>query len=325
MFSREERRDYAIRVGGLVLERGLQNITWDLGNKVKVYSGVFDIRIWHTLIVAGVRLAEVKPEPLFSSVEKLQDVFSALAQLAPDAVIDLAPCAYFTDTDYRRILKKPSLSSKQIEDRVLMLPKCILDVELFKGLKLVDKDGNETWNEYDGHDYHGFGAVRVIRRRPDRSKRGRGAGKDERAYWVYFNSMSGLAFWHNIAVGGYSLIKNENGAVYRFLRLSEAGQMIACATFGWNTKLPFAIRSFDQLLTIVRWIRAERPSDLLEQKKKLARVLDELVDAGFISSWRVMQNGAYCLIKRDPHLNPRRTYDRELDEAKRILLSDKRP
>jgi hypothetical protein len=288
----EAKRDLALRKGALPLERGTQEIVWNM-DKVDVHAGRFDHQIGWVLIVAATKILELKTGSLFNSVDDLVDVHRLLSRIDSKADDFWAPDVTFTDYDFNRVLRK-NLSSKNIEKIVAKLPTLIFRVDGKVRLKVVDDKGKEHWQEFPATNYDNIAGVEVIR--TGEKKRGKGAGEERRGYRIYFKSRIGLTFWHNLASGGYSLITNKNDGVRRFLALPGSGQQLVWAIWQWKDNDP-GIRSEEQLFRIMGWKRAKQGSNYLAQKKQLRQRLDRLIRDGFLQDWRVLDNGVYRLEK----------------------------
>lgn len=286
--TNEERRDWAVKKGALPLERSAQEIVWNL-SKVDVHAGQFDHHIGQVLIVLATRLLEDKTKTPFDSLETFLGIHDLLRLLDPKDAGFWGPELRFTDRDFNRILRK-NLSSRNIERIVSKLPTLIFRVMC--SLKVPDEKGHETWKDVEITDYDNIAGVEVVK--VEGKKRGRGAGEERRGYRVYFKSRIGLAFWHNIASGGYSLLTRDK--VKAFLDLTGSGQMIVWAVWQWKDDRP-AILSLDQLFGIMGWQRATRSSDFKAQVRRLASILNRLVKDGFLREWAILPSGAYHLVK----------------------------
>jgi hypothetical protein len=289
----EAKRDLALRKGALPLERGTQALIWNL-DSVDIHAGKLDHHIGQVLIVIAQKLIEGKAESLFDSVDTFLGVHDLVRQLDPLSTDFWGPELRFTDRDFNRILNK-RLTSAEIETLVGKLPTLIFRVHHRASLKVVDQEtGKTTWKEYEITNYDNIAGVEVIK--SGEMKRGLGAGEERRAYRIYFKSRIGLAFWHNMAAGGYSLLTNEQDRRRRFLALPGSAQMLVWALWGWADNKP-AIRSREQLFRIMGWKRAKETSNYLAQVKRLAEYLDRLVRDGFLQSWSIKENGAYQMEK----------------------------
>jgi len=288
----EAKRELAIKKGALPLERGTQEIVWNL-DAVDIHAGKLDHHIGQVLIVIAQKLYEGKPEVLFDSVDTFLGVHDLVRKLDPLSTDFWGPEMRFTDRDFNRILHK-NLSSENIEKFVGKLPTLIFKVKSHASLKVVDENGKEQWKQYEITNYDNIAGVEVIK--SGEQKRGLGAGEERRAYRIYFKSRIGLAFWHNMASGGYSLLTNEHDHVRRFLALPGSSQMLVWAIWGWADNKP-AIRSLEQLFKIMGWKRAANPDDFRVQVKRLHQSLDRLVRDDFLLKWSIMDNGVYRLEK----------------------------
>ena len=289
----EAKRDLALSKGALPLERGTQELVWNLDG-VDIHAGKLDHHIGQVLIVIAQKLIEGKAESLFDSVDTFLGVHDLVRQLDPHGTDFWGPELRFTDRDFNRILNK-RLTSAEIEKVVGKLPTLIFKVRSHASLKVQDPaTGKSFWKEYEITNYDNIAGVEVIK--SGEMKRGLGAGEERRAYRIYFKSRIGLAFWHNMAAGGYSLLTNEQDRRRRFLSLPGSCQMLVWALWGWADNKP-AIRSLDQLFRIMGWKRSSDPDVFRLQVKRLAQHLDRLVRDGFLLSWRVLDNSTYRLEK----------------------------
>jgi len=289
----EAKRDLALSKGALPLERGTQELVWNLEG-VDIHAGKLDHHIGQVLIVIAQKLIEGKAESLFDSVDTFLGVHDLVRKLDPMSGDWWGPELRFTDLDFNRILNK-RLTSAEIETLVGKLPTLIFKVKSHASLKVQDPaTGKSFWKEYEITNYDNIAGVEVIK--SGEMKRGLGAGEERRAYRIYFKSRIGLAFWHNMAAGGYSLLTNEHDRRRRFLALPGSSQMLVWALWGWADNKP-AIRSLDQLFRIMGWRKAARLDDFKEQVRRLAQHLNRLARDGFLLSWQVLDNGAYRLEK----------------------------
>jgi hypothetical protein len=289
----EAKRDLALSKGALPLERGTQELVWNL-EAVDIHAGKLDHHIGQVLIVIAQKLIEAKAESLFDSVDTFLGVHDLVRQLDPLNADFWGPELRFTDRDFNRILNK-RLTSAEIEKLVGKLPTLIFKVRSHASLKVVDPvTAKSFWKEYEITNYDNIAGVEVIK--SGEMKRGLGAGEERRAYRIYFKSRIGLAFWHNMAAGGYSLLTNEQDRRRRFLALPGSCQMLVWALWGWADNKP-AIRSLDQMFRIMGWKKARRVDAFQLQMRRLAQHLDRLVRDNFLLSWRLLDNGVYRLEK----------------------------
>ena len=289
----EAKRDLAVSKGALPLERGTQELVWNLDG-VDIHAGKLDHHIGQVLIVIAQKLIEAKAESLFDSVDTFLGVHDLVRQLDPLNADFWGPELRFTDRDFNRILNK-RLTSAEIEKLVGKLPTLIFKVRSHASLKVVDPvTAKSFWKEYEITNYDNIAGVEVIK--SGEMKRGLGAGEERRAYRIYFKSRIGLAFWHNMAAGGYSLLTNEQDRRRRFLALPGSCQMLVWALWGWADNKP-AIRSLDQMFRIMGWKKARRVDAFQLQMRRLAQHLDRLVRDNFLLSWRLLDNGVYRLEK----------------------------
>jgi len=296
----EAKRELALKKGALPLERGTQELIWNL-DSVDIHAGKLDYQIGQVLIVIAQKLIEGRPEALFDSVDTFLGVQDLVRKLDPLSVDFWGPELRFTDADFNRILNK-RLTSEEIEKIVGKLPTLIFRVHSRASLKVVDPEtGKAAWKDFEIINYDNIAGVEVIK--SGEKKRGLGAGEERRAYHIYFKSRIGLAFWHNMAAGGYSLLTNEHDRRRRFLALPGSAQMLVWALWGWADNKP-AIRSREQLFKIMGWKRAKRVDAFHFQVKRLHEALDRLVRDGFLQSWGIMDNGAYRLekVSKNPQL-----------------------
>lgn len=293
------KHDLALSKGALPLERGTQEVIWNL-DQVLIHAGRLDHQIGWVLIVMATKLLEGKPEALFDSVDTFLGVHDLVRRLDPRSIDFWGPEMRFTDRDFNRILNK-RLTSEEIEKLVGKLPTLIFRVQSHASLKVKGADGKEQWKEYEITNYDNIAGVEVIK--SGELKRGLGAGEERRAYRIYFKSRIGLAFWHNMASGGYSLLTNEGDRRRRFLDLPGSGQMLVWALWGWSDNKP-AWRKRDQLLRIVGWKRATNHAVAHKQIIRLADLLDRLVRDGFLQDWKIKDNGVYELkkVSKNPQL-----------------------
>ena len=290
--SRTEKARYALQKGALPLERGLQKFTFDKATGLSVYSGKFDHRVWQALLVCAAKVVESNPGTKFDSAEEFQAVYEFLHRMGLDKDLSLVPSIYVTDRDVRRLLHRPKMSSKGCENLLGLLAKLVLRFNEFEGLAM-EKDGKRVWKKYSVDSIDGFAGIRV--ERSQHMKRGRGAGEEERAYYVYFNSKPALAFFHNLSAGAYSLLTND-GVAGKFLGLPGSAQMIICAVWSWKDDKP-AILNASQWFAVMGWKRAEREDNYLAQLKRFEKILRSLVKEGFISGWKRFNGGVYQLDK----------------------------
>jgi hypothetical protein len=292
--SGAEKNRYAIEKGALPLERGLQRLTFGLGSEdVSVYSGKFDHRVWQALLVCAAKIVKTSAKTQFESVDEFQEVYKYLWNQGLDEHFYYTPSVCVTDSDIRRLLHRPKMSSRDCENLMGLLPKLVFRLKEFQGIAMKGKDGKQEWKEYSVEDIHGFAGVKVGKTK--HMKRGRGAGEEERAYEVYFDSLSGLAFWHNLAGGAYSLLTN-NGVAEKFLALPGHAQMVVCAIWSWRDARP-AILNAEQWLAIMGRKRAERADHYQRQLRRLEKDFEALKKEGFVSGWKRLKSGAYQLDK----------------------------
>jgi len=296
----EAKRELALKKGALPLERGTQELIWNL-DSVDIHAGKLDYQIGQVLIVIAQKLIEGRPEALFDSVDTFLGVQDLVRKLDPLSVDFWGPELRFTDADFNRILNK-RLTSEEIEKIVGKLPTLIFRVHSRASLKVVDPEtGKAAWKDFEIINYDNIAGVEVIK--SGEKKRGLGAGEERRAYPSTSSHGIGLAFWHNMAAGGYSLLTNEHDRRRRFLALPGSAQMLVWALWGWADNKP-AIRSREQLFKIMGWKRAKRVDAFHFQVKRLHEALDRLVRDGFLQSWGIMDNGAYRLekVSKNPQL-----------------------
>jgi len=296
----EAKRELALKKGALPLERGTQELIWNL-DSVDIHAGKLDYQIGQVLIVIAQKLIEGRPEALFDSVDTFLGVQDLVRKLDPLSADFWGPELRFTDADFNRILNK-RLTSEEIEKIVGILPTLIFRVHSRASLKVVDPEtGKAAWKDFEIINYDNIAGVEVIK--SGEMKRGLGAGEERRAYRIYFKSRIGLAFWHNMAAGGYSLLTNEHDRRRRFLALPGSAQMLVWALWGWANNKP-AIRSREQLFKIMGWKQSMNADVLRLQVKRLRQALDRLVRDGFLQSWGIMDNGAYRLekVSKNPQL-----------------------
>ncbi len=296
----EAKRDLALRKGALPLERGTQEIVWNM-DSVDIHAGKLDYQIGQVLIVIAQKLIEGRPEALFDSVDTFLGVQDLVRKLDPLSADFWGPELRFTDADFNRILNK-RLTSEEIEKIVGKLPTLIFRVRSRASLKVVDPEtGKPAWKDYEIINYDNIAGVEVIK--SGEMKRGLGAGEERRAYRIYFKSRIGLAFWHNMAAGGYSLLTNEHDRRRRFLALPGSAQMLVWALWGWADNKP-AIRSREQLFKIMGWKQSMDADVRRLQVKRLQQALDRLVRDGFLQSWSIKETGAYRLekVSKNPQL-----------------------
>ncbi len=111
--TKEDRRDWAVKHGALPMERGTQEIVWNMDQvQLDHHSGKFSHRIGWTLMVAAVKIIELKTGTLFRSVEEMHRAYELIRAVDPQSVDFWCPTIRFTPADFNESSAKTTRLSK---------------------------------------------------------------------------------------------------------------------------------------------------------------------------------------------------------------------
>jgi hypothetical protein len=255
-YSRSDKLDFAItNKGSLIMEKGSSLVTWLLGRTepnlgtVELISGKLDYQVgWIKFVVASVIYRES------SSMKPVE--------------MENPTVVSFTDHDFRKILRKPRISSRDIRAVVDKFAGVVLKMTSLPILLNVDDKGKKEWRTIDVS-----GPLGIIMTTTDQ----REGEEERRQYCIGFSTPAGKVFVNNIRKRGFILLSPDT-----FLRLSPGAQNLFW-TLGWHEdRIIFHLEGAAELL---RWDEVTTTGQRYDLKKKLEASLDELKEARYISTW----------------------------------------
>lgn len=270
--AKKERRDEklkrALEAGGLVAERSLSKIAWDIAhNKVRVVSGKLDYRSWQILNCAADKIAQNEWMPNILNLVNYRKGLS---------VDNERKMVFISAKEFKDYIGDQNISNNNIIKMFEELPKAVLKGKVkipiyypkYKWLIMKFYEDNICGIAI-AYDEEGFEEYRSKRR-----LRGEGSGKEEPVFILLFSNAYGNAFFRHAQKREACQLINQ-----KLYKLNPNAQELFQA-IRWNEKGPIII-NVEEISRAVGWNWPAKNISL--RVKKCQKLIDILYKKNFIN------------------------------------------